>query len=181
MTANTRKIYRPIPQKAEHIRPSRPRPVARVPEEAKVGPQVATLQGFGPMTRISTSFGEVPAQALRVRDMVRTRTGGFLRVEWIDRIVLGEGYLSYHPKAMPILIRANALGRDLPRADVTLAPNQPIEPGQIRLGSDIEVAKEALHRPNVARKVEAMFTYTVFHCGIPTSVCCEGLWVTVTP
>ena len=42
---------------------------------------ISRLRGFGPMTRISTSFGELPAQALRVRDQVRTRNGGFKAVQ----------------------------------------------------------------------------------------------------
>ena len=31
-----------------------------------------SLPGFGPMTRISTSFGEMHAQTLRERDVIRT-------------------------------------------------------------------------------------------------------------
>jgi len=139
------------------------------------------LCGFGPMTRITTSFGEMHAQTLRERDMVRTRRGEYKKIEWIDRIVLGEDYLKYHPKAQPILIRAGSLGRNLPRQDVMFAPHQPISPQQAFTGSTPKCAIDTLGRPNVMRKTEQLITYTLFHCGEPTSVMCEGMWVDVNP
>lgn len=139
------------------------------------------LRGFGPMTRISTSFGDMHAQTLRERDRVRTRSGEFRQIKWIDRIVLGEDYLKYHPNAQPILIRAGSLGLNLPKIDVMLAPFQPITRQQTFTGNAPKRAMDTLGRPNVVRKTEPMITYTRFHCGEPVSVLCEGIWVDVHP
>lgn len=139
------------------------------------------LRGFGPMTRITASFGEVPAQALRERDMVRTRSGEFMKIEWIDRIILDERYLKYHPQAQPVLIQAGSLGRNLPTRDVMLAPLQPFSEQQRFFGKSPGFAADALGRPGVLRKPEPMITYTVFHCGRPTSVLTEGIWVDLAP
>ena len=137
--------------------------------------------GFGPMTRVTTSFGEVPAQALRVRDMVRTRNGSFARIEWIDRIYLDTEYLAYHPEAQPIMIKKGALALNYPCADVMFAPFQRISARQTFVGTTPDRVFDALNRPNVHRKSEQAITYTVFHCGAPTSVKCEGIWIDVAP
>ena len=143
--------------------------------------EISHLRGFGPMTRISTSFGELPAQALRVRDQVRTRNGGFKAVQWVDRIILDTDFLQRHPAALPIIIRAGSLGHRLPAADIILAPHQPISASQKFHGQPVKRALDAMGRPNVARKAEPMVTYTLFHCGTPTSVLSEGIWLDVGP
>lgn len=140
-----------------------------------------TLPGFAPMTRITTSFGEVHAQALRERDLVRTRSGEFKPIRWIDRIVLDEAFLVRHPDALPVLIRANSLGRGLPRADVMLSPRQPIAPALNHLPGTARTAADLLARPGVFRKTENTLTYTLFHLGAPDYVMCERLWVHVAP
>jgi hypothetical protein len=138
---------------------------------------VANLKGFGPLTRISTSFGEMHAQALRERDMVRTRNGGFVKIERVDRVVLDEGFLRYHPEALPIRIRAGAFGRNLPSHDVVLAPFQAISASQPITGARVSRAMDALGRPSVMRVPETIITYTIIKCERPVSVLSEGLWI----
>lgn len=141
-----------------------------------------TLPGFGPLTRITTSLGEVPAQALRERDMVRTRSGDFKPIVWLDRIVLDEEFLSFHPDALPVLIKPNALGRGVPNHDVYLAPRQPIAPQANKLsGSYPDGAMNLIGRPGVFRKAEAMYTYTLFHLGEPAIVQAGKMFVEVAP
>ena len=140
-----------------------------------------SLPGFAPMTRITTSFGEVHAHALRERDLVRTRSGEFKPIRWIDRIVLDEAFLVRHPDAQPILIRANSLGRGLPRADVMLSPRQPIAPLFNQLPGSAKTAADLLNRPGVFRKTENAVTYTLFHLGAPDYVMTERLWVHIAP
>jgi len=140
---------------------------------------VGNLKGLGPMTRVSTSFGDVPAQALRARDMVRTKTGSFVKIERVDRVVLDEGFLQYHPEALPIRIRAGAFGRNIPASDVTLAPYQTLSSTGPMTAKRISRAVDALGRPNVLRVPETIITYTVIQCAKPTSVHCEGLWIDV--
>ena len=139
------------------------------------------LIGFGPMSRVSTAFGEVPAQALRERDRVRTKTGEYLEIQKIDRITLDEDFLQYHPGAQPILIRAGALATNIPKADVVLAPYQQIDKSQPCLRSSTNRAVDMLQKSHCQRKIEPMITYTIFHCGQPATVNCEGLWIDTAP
>lgn len=144
-------------------------------------PLVWTLPGFGPMSRVTTSFGDVHAQALRLRDLVRTKSGEFKPIVWLDRLVLEEEFLHRHPDALPVLIRAHALGRGLPRADLALSPRQPVSPVANRLPTSARTAADLLQRPGVFRKAETTVTYTLFHCGEPQLVMAERLWVSVSP
>lgn len=141
-----------------------------------------TLPGFGPLTRVTTSLGDVPAQALRERDLVRTRSGDFKRIVWLDRITLDEEFISLHPDSLPVHIRPNALGRGVPSHDVYLAPRQPIAPAANKLnGRYEEGALDLIGRPGVFRKAEAMYTYTLFHVGEPAVVQVSKMFVDVDP
>lgn len=136
-----------------------------------------TVPGFGPMTRISTSFGEIPAQTLRVGDTVRTREHGFQRVTWLDRIVLDEGFLQVHPEARPVTIGANAFGSANPTETVTVSPHQ-----KFRVGSEpLRRAREVLQNPRVTIPPETLFTFTIFHCDEPCEIRAAGLWLPVRP
>ena len=139
------------------------------------------LPGFGPMLRILTSFGPVPAQALRQRDLIRTRSGEFRKIEWVDRMVLDEGFLQSVPSALPILIRAGALGPSLPASDVVVSPEQQVGIAAPGSAPRYVAARELLSRPGVLRKPEQIFTYTRFHCGDLAEVQAEGLWLRADP
>ena len=138
------------------------------------------LPGFGPMTRISTSFGEVHAQALRERDMIRTQTGALKEIKFIDRMKLDTELMKKVTEAQAILIRSGALGDGLPKADVVVSPSQRVGIGR---HGDIRFLKasELLGRPGVVRKPEEIMTYTMFHCGEPVVARCEGLWMHIAP
>jgi hypothetical protein len=156
------------------------RDVAARPDKAP-GKGLWALPGFGPMLRIVTSFGPVPAQALRQRDLVRTRSGEFRKVEWVDRMVLDEGFLQSVPSALPILIRAGALGPSLPASDVVVSPEQQVGIATPGSAPRYVLARELLSRPGVLRKPEQIFTYTRFHCGDLAEVQAEGLWFRADP
>lgn len=145
------------------------------------GSSVWTLPGFGPMTRISASFGDIPAQALRERDTIRTQQGTIKSVAWIDRVRLDSAFLELLPDAQPILIRSGALGNGLPKADVVLSPEQPISLGRHAHDLSFVKARDLCGRPGVLRKPEDMMTYTRFHCGESVCVRVEGLWAMVDP
>jgi hypothetical protein len=139
------------------------------------------ITGFGPLSRITTSFGLVYAQALREGDLVRTQSGDFIKIAAINRITLGHGYLKYHPGALPIVIRAGAFAVGLPVADLTLAPFQKLSQSQRFMGGRPIRAVDAIGRAHVYRKPEDIITYTVFHCGKRATVLCEGVWVETAP
>jgi hypothetical protein len=137
----------------------------------------AKISGLGPMTRVTTAFGQVYAQTLRERDRVRTRNGEFVTITKVDRITLDADYLHYHPAAQPILVRAGSLARGIPAADILLAPHQRFDAAQKLAYGGVDKAIDALRRPHVCRKTENMITYTTIYCEKPTTVCCEGVWV----
>lgn len=157
-----------------------------VPSEVSRAPRTRvevawTLPGFGPMTRISTSFGEVHAQALRVRDTIRTQQGALKPVVWLDRMRLDSAFLNAVPDSHAVLIRAGALGNGLPKADVTVSPEQLLGIGRHAHDQKFVKAKELVGRPGVLRKHEEMFTYTLFHCGESVTVRVEGIWAKINP
>jgi hypothetical protein len=131
------------------------------------------------MTRVSTSFGEVPAQALRERDMLRTHNGAFAPVTKVRRYTLDQNVLAHNKDTMPILIRAGALGSGLPKQDIVLSPEQEVALGGPTGGSRLVKARDLLTRPGVTRKTELIFTYTQVLCATPVFVRSEGLWVRI--
>jgi hypothetical protein len=143
------------------------------------GADLSRIVGIGPLTRVKTSFGEFPAQALRERDRVMVRGGAYLPIKSVKRATFDEDFIRYHPGAQPVVIRAGALGHGLPAIDVTLAPFQKLSKNQtfIRPGKDTAVA--LLGRPQVYRKPEKIITYTMIDLGRPAEILCEGIWVNV--
>ncbi|MCU0907005.1 MAG: Hint domain-containing protein [Rhodobacteraceae bacterium] len=174
----------PIPPRraADAVLPSsQGHPAADPDPETATHRGLWSMPGFGPMVRVVTSFGPVPAQALRQRDLVRTRSGEFRRIEWMDRMVLDEGFLKSVPSALPVLVRAGALGSGLPANDIVVSPEQVLCIAGPGVAPRHVVARELLTRPGVMRKPEQIFTYTRFHCGEPVEVQAEGLWLTANP
>lgn len=149
-------------------------PVAKPREQGRI-------VGFGPMSRITTAFGEVYAQTLRVGDRVRTKDGNFLPVTSVKRMTLDGDFLKYHPGAQPVVIRAGALGPGMPKADLMLAPDQTVNQSQRFPGQRFARAIDAIGRPQVYRKPEPIITYTIINCGRPATVCCEGVWIDTAP
>lgn len=163
-------------QVKEHDGPVKP--MRRVPG---VEARTWTLPGFGPLSRITTSLGETPAQALRKGDLVRTKSGQFKPIVWLDRILLDEEFISLHPDALPVVVRKDALGRGVPSADVHLAPEQPLDAAAHRLETRHDTARALLGRPGVLRKAEAMYTYTLFHLGAPEVIRASKMYVRIDP
>lgn len=139
------------------------------------------LPGFSGKARVTTSFGELPIEALRLRDPVKTSSGKFLEVKWIDQVRLDAQFLSLHPEANPISIPEGSLGHMTPSSDVLISPAQPLK--LPRQASDMKAkpAQSLVWRNNVARKPQSGFTYYLFHCGEPASVSIEGLWFEIVP
>ncbi|MEL6800756.1 MAG: Hint domain-containing protein [Pseudomonadota bacterium] len=152
-----------------------------LPDETQTQPHKWTLGGFGPMTRVSTSFGDVHAQALRERDMIRTQNGNLKPIRWVDRVMLDQAFVKRVSDATAIMIRAGALGQGLPKHDVVVSPQQEIGIGNHGAGVKYQRAYTLLGRPGVMHKPEEIMTYTMFHCGEPVCVKMEGIWARVTP
>lgn len=169
------------PRRFKVARPRLERPAGSAEASAPKKRQEARIVGFGPMSRVTTSFGEVYAQALRIGDRVRTKDGNYLQISSVNRMTLDGEYLKYHPGAQPVVIRAGALGSGLPKADLMLAPHQTVNQSQRIPGERFARAVDAIGRPQVYRKPEPIITYTIFNCGRPATVCCEGVWIDTAP
>jgi len=140
-----------------------------------------TLPGFCDGTRITTSFGDLPIQALRRRDPLRTREGITSMVEWVDCIQLDEEFIAANPDALPVRISAGAFGPGRPEKDLMVSPQQIVDAGNTAFNPDFRIARDLLNRPGVTRQPKLMLSYYVFHCGRPVTVRADGLSVQVNP
>lgn len=156
------------------------KPVAKTRRASERPALVWNLPGFGPMTPVRTSFGDAPAQTLRKGDLIRTRAGNFKPIQWLERVVVSEEFISRHPDALPVLIRKGSISKGVPASDVVLSPRQAIGSEFHNLANQRATAAELLGRPGVIRKAEPMITYTLFHLGAPDVVLCAGLAVKVS-
>lgn len=138
-----------------------------------------TVPGFGPLTRVSTSFGEVHAQALRERDMVKSRTGELSEIVGVDRLKLDAAFLAQVPGAHPVVVQAGSLGRGLPKADIVVSAGQEIGIGDHAAEARFFRAGDLVGCPGIVRCPEEMMTYTNFTCDRPVTVQVEGVWAQV--
>lgn len=146
------------------------------------GPNKAwTLPGFGGHCRVSTSFGELPIEALRRRDWVKTHSGAYRQVQWIDEIRLDADFMARHPEAMPIKIRARTLAPCSPVRDILLSPGQVIVTSDGFGTKPMRAAFDLEGLPSVSRIPRSEMTYFMFHCGQPETVCVDGAWFLVAP
>jgi hypothetical protein len=157
----------------------RTRPVSRSlgGEEAIPVEQKWPYAGLAPMTRVRTSFGDVYAVALRRGDLVKTRSGEFKPIVWLDRIMLDDTFLQTMKDSNPILMPEGSVARGLPKKDILVSPRQVVS-----MQADFCEQREAadlLGRPNIRRKFETGMSYTVFHLGRTEEVSCEGLWLRI--
>jgi hypothetical protein len=137
-----------------------------------------TLPGLLGPTRVMTSFGHVPAQLVRVGDTLRTREGGFVRVQRISELRIDEGFLASRPDAAPVIIRRNGLRAGTPHQDVALSPAQLVSVGPNRF-EDRLLRADALsrERSGIDRSL-GMMVYISLHLAESAQINCDGLWVT---
>lgn len=154
---------------------------ARTDEPAQAEPRLAWyLPGMMGKARVSTVFGDLPVEALRVRDDLRTYSGASARVEVVDRIHLDQDFLRKQPSALPIRIPANAFGPGRPAQDMLISPGQEICPDAHVATTFIKVNDlRTRFNPDLAQATG--LTYVRFHCGAPAIVRIDGLWVRVRP
>ena len=136
------------------------------------------LPGFLGSARVSTAFGELPIQALRIRDEILTASGAIARVQWIDKLHLDEEYLALHPSARPVRIPANGLAQGIPLNEVTVSPEQLLSV-DAHAASRFLPASELCNRARAHRVQPSGLTYYRFHCGYPVNVRVEGMLVRV--
>jgi hypothetical protein len=138
------------------------------------------LPGVLGKSRVSTVFGDLPVEALRVRDDLRTHTGISARVELVDKIHLDQDFLRNNPSALPVRIPANAFGPGRPAQDMMLSPGQELCP-DAHVVTQFLKARDLQNRFQQDTSQSAGLTYYRFHCGMPAVVRMDGLWIRVRP
>lgn len=81
-----------------------------------------TVPCFAAGTLITTSEGPKPVEEIRVGDKVLSRDDGFQQVRWTGQRVLSAEDVQVNPDFMSVMIRAGALGNNLPRRDLRVSP-----------------------------------------------------------
>ena len=137
------------------------------------------LPGFTGKSRVSTSFGELPIEALRPRDALRTIDGRFLRVEWVDKVHLEADFLRLYPDTKPVVIRAHAFGKGVPLRDVWISRHQLVR--ESLMAQRVKTVEGLLSRSAMAATAHDFVTYYLFHCGEPAMIHVEGLWCLTEP
>jgi len=138
------------------------------------------LPGLTGKSRVSTVFGDLPVEVLRVRDDLRTYSGAAVQVQSVDRIHLDEDFLRKQPSALPLRIPANAFGPGRPSQDMLISAGQEISP-DAHVASNFVKAGNLRNRFNPDLAQSTGLTYIRFHCGAPVIVRVDGIWVRVSP
>lgn len=140
-----------------------------------------SLPGLCWNTNVTTSFGALPAQVLRLHDPLRLADGTVARIAWIDKIQLDEAFLSAYPDAQPVMIRAGALGGGQPSQDILVSPEQKFVVQGLNFASELRTARDLLGRPGVLRQPQTVLTYYMFHCGKPAKIAASGTTIVTAP
>ncbi len=77
---------------------------------------------YCPGTLILTDRGEVPVETLVIGDMIVTASGLPRPIHWIGRRSYAGTFAASNPNVLPVLLRAGALGGQLPRRDLWVSP-----------------------------------------------------------
>ena len=139
------------------------------------------LPGFEGKCRVKTIFGDLPIEALRRRDKVKTISGAYREVVWVDAIRLDADFMSRHAAAHPVQIRAKALGGVAPVRNMLVSPGQQVWVPKVSDGYYAADADTLTAQPNMERMRRAEITYYRFHLGTPEKVCVEGAWFLTAP
>lgn len=138
------------------------------------------LPGLVGKARIATAFGELPIEALRPCDDIRTYSGAIATVKVVDRIHLDQDFIRNHPGALPIRIPAGSIGPSRPTNDVYVSPGQEVSL-DAHVATVFHKAKNLSDRFRMDLSYSTGFTYYRFHFGFPAIVKVDGIWVRVSP
>jgi hypothetical protein len=87
---------------------------------------ISAVACFAEGTQISTPQGEVPVEALRIGDLVRTQLAGDLPIKWIGRRHYEGELIRGNRTVLPICIRQGALDDNIPSRDLWVSPGHAI-------------------------------------------------------
>lgn len=138
------------------------------------------LPGTLGKARVATTFGDLPIEVLRPKDDLRTYSGATARVAVVDRIHLDQDFLRRAPEALPVRIPANSIGPGRPSSDLFVSPGQ-----EVSLDAHVATAFQKVQSLAGRFRMDLSYatglTYYRFHCGTPTVVKVDGVWLRVQP
>ena len=135
------------------------------------------LSGFAGQARVTTAFGDMAIDALRVGDDVRTFSGKSARVRKIEKVTLDEDGRTC-PGVHPIRISANAFGPGRPMKEMTVLPEQEIDL-DAHVATRFKTANELCSQARAHRVKATGHTYYRLHCDETVTVRVEGVRVRV--
>lgn len=97
--------------------------VSRWIESASGSPRIEYQECFLTGTLISTNQGDVAVENLKVGDWVQTSDGTLERIKWIGRQTMKPEDVRNPMRGYPILVKAGALGHNLPTRDLYVSPD----------------------------------------------------------
>ncbi len=135
------------------------------------GPPLCYLRG----TLILTPTGAVPIEDIAVGDLVVTRFGGFLPVEWIGR-------QTRRPRAgdisgiAPVRIRAEALGEGIPARELAISPGHSMLVGESLLMARYLVNGVSITQEMAAERNPDPIDYFQIELAGHDCIAAEGAW-----
>ena len=135
------------------------------------------LPGISGATHVTTNFGKVPAQLVRVGDHLKSRSGHYRPVLHIRETKLDSDFFVRHPEAKPVLVKRGSVGNGCPAQDVLLSPAQAVTVSAIAASPIATQARELSQSFQSVDKTLGMVAYYEFELDCPDDICCEGLWV----
>ena len=82
-----------------------------------------TTECFLTGTHILTDKGEIPVEQLTIGDKVKTAEGKLETVKWVGKQTVEPSQVRNPLRTLPILIKAGALGNNLPHRDLYVSPD----------------------------------------------------------
>ena len=129
-------------------------------EDAGTGTEL--LACFCAGTRIATEWGEVPVERLRTGTRVCTAEGRLMPVRWLGRSQVGWRHLDpLH--ALPVRVRAGALGHGLPARDLLVSPAH-----ALLLDGVLVQAGALVNGAGIVRQTTMPDTFTYWHVELDT-------------
>ena len=103
-------------------------------------------------TMIATPAGECRIEDLTVGQQVITRDNGMQRIRWIGQKTVSAATMRAMPQLAPVMIRAGALGHDLPERDLLLSPNHRL----LMTGQRVDILFDAPEVLSAAKHLTAL-------------------------
>jgi hypothetical protein len=109
---------------------------------------------YAPGTQIATPTGEVAVEDLQIGDLVSTTSGTAKPVKWVGRRSHSAADVASTASLQPVVVRAGALGNDLPHRDLVVSPMHALLIDEVFVPAAALVNGTSIVRGEVAGPIE---------------------------